>query len=214
MPIQTNYIDELANTIYFELNDAEPVVDQYHLSRYDIVNLCGGIPAPTITSIRVIMHATYTSAISVRVFSDQYEVVRNMDFQIGRIDNNHMVVAQPGQGLGTNLFLTQVRSARDHHFKRLHMTALTPDDERNWTGYYFWAELGYENTDTDEFHAWAVEMGRDELTLSELVQSASGRQLWRQTGFTWIGNFYLTDDHPCMAYLLQHLQRQGIDFDL
>ncbi|MBS1665518.1 MAG: hypothetical protein JST68_31040 [Bacteroidetes bacterium] len=214
MPIQTNYIDELVHTINFEINDAAPVLAQYHLSPYDIVNLCGGIPAPYITSIRVIMHATYNSALSVQISSDQYEVVRNIDFQIGRIDNNHMVVVHPGEGLGTNLFLTQVKTARRFRFKKLHMTALIPDGERNWTGYYFWAELGYENTDIEEFHAWAAEMGREELTLSELVQSESGRRLWRQSGFIWIGNFYLNDDHACTGYLRQHLKRKGIDFDI
>jgi hypothetical protein len=93
---------------------------------------------------------------------------------------------------------------------------LTPYDidELDWTGYYFWAELGYENKDVEEYYAWAAERGRTEKTLSELVQSEDGQQLWRREGFAWIGNFYLADSHACMIYLKRHLRRKGIDFEL
>ena len=212
MPILTNYLDDRLPIVDIELNDTLPVLGQYHLSPFDIINLCGGIPSPEITSVRVVINSTFSSALSVQIFTDQYEVVRNIDFQIGRIDNNFMLVRERGQGLGTKLFLTQVQTARQLNFKRLHTTALAPNDDLNWSGYYFWAELGYENTDIEEYRAWATEMGRGEPTLSELVQSESGRQLWKQSGFTWIGNFYLANDHPCMGYLRRHLERKGIDF--
>jgi hypothetical protein len=52
------------------------------------------------------MHATYASAPAVEVRTDQYEVVRRMDFQIGRISNDFMLVRDRGRGTGTNLFLT------------------------------------------------------------------------------------------------------------
>jgi hypothetical protein len=212
MPILTNYLEALLPIVDINLNDTSPVLRQYHISPFDIINLCGGIPSPETTSVRVIMNSTFSSALSVQIFTDQYEVVRNMDFQIGRIDNNFMLVRDQGKGFGTKLFLTQVQTARQLNFKRLHTTALAPNDDLNWSGYYFWADLGYENTDIEEYRAWATEMGREEPTLSELVQSESGRQLWKQAGFTWIGNFYLTDDHPCMGYLRRHLERKGIDF--
>ncbi len=214
MPIRTNYLDDLSPAVDIELNDIQPILGQYHFSPLDLINLCGGIPGPDITSVRVIMHSTFSSALSVQIYADQFEVVRNMDFQIGRIDNNFMLVKDRGQGLGTKLFLTQVQTARRLHFRRLHTTALAPDDELGWSGYYFWAELGYENTDVEEYKVWATEMGREEPTLSELVQSESGRQLWRQSGFTWIGNFHLADGHPFLSYLKRHLERKGIDFPL
>ena len=57
-------------------------------------------------------------------------------------------------------------------------------------------------------------MGRKEATLSELMQSESGRQLWKKTGFTWIGNFFLADGHPCLDYLRKHLRRKKINFEV
>ena len=214
VPLQINYLDTFSPAIQIELNNASSVLGQYNISPFDIINLCGGVPAPDITSIYVQLHATYASALSVRIVTDQYEVTRRMDFSIGRINNDFMLVHQRGHGLGTNLFLTQVQTARQFHFRQLHVNAIAPDDELDWTGYYFWAELGYENKDVEEYQAWATERGRTEPTLSELVQSDSGRQLWRHEGFAWIGNFYLTDEHPCMTYLRRHLERKGIDFVL
>jgi hypothetical protein len=181
---------------------------------YDIVNLCGGIPGPDITSIRVQITATYTSALAVKIVTNQYEVTRRIDFEIGRINNDFMLVHHRGLGTGTNLFLTQVQTARRFHFRQLHVNAIAPDEELDWTGYYFWAELGYENKDVEEYLAWAAERNRTEKTLSELVQSEAGRKLWRKDGFSWIGNFYLAESHTCMGYLKRHLERKGIDFEL
>ncbi len=89
-----------------------------------------------------------------------------------------------------------------------------PEDGLDWGGYYFWAKLGFENTDIGEYKAWAAEMGRKEPTLSELMQTKIGRELWKNTGFTWVGNFHLAKDHPCSGYLQKYLQRKKINVDL
>ena len=210
--IQTNYIDELFPSIHIELQNA--FEEQLPLSVRDIINLCGGMPAPNITNARVIITPTYGSALNVKIKTDQYEVARNMDFEIGRIDNNYMHVEEKGKGIGTHLFLNQVQAALQHGFRRLYMVAFAPSDDLAWYGYYFWANLGFENADIDEYRDWAAAMGRKEATLSELMQSESGRELWKNTGITWIGNFYLTKGHRCFDYLQMHLQRKKIDFTL
>jgi hypothetical protein len=214
MAIRTNYIEEVTPNIRIEGKDAARVLKHYGITVDDVVNLCGGIPSPHITNIRVTITATYSSALSARVFTDQYEVARNMDFEIGRIDNNFMYVQEKRQGLGTNLFLTQVHTALRHRLRKIHLTAMGPEDGLDWNGYYFWAVLGFENTDIDEYLAWASAMGREEPTLSELVQTESGRLLWKNGGFTWIGNFHLEKSHTCMKYLQQYLRRKNIDFML
>jgi hypothetical protein len=210
--IQTNFIDERFPSIRIELNNASK--GKLPVAILDIINLCGGIPSPDITNVHVNITPTYASSLSVKINADQYEVARNMDFEIGRIDNNYMHVKDKGKGIGTNLFLNQVRTARKLGFKKLYMVAFAPSDELAWYGYYFWANLGFQNTDVDDYLNWANAMGRKEPTLSELMQSESGRELWKNTGFTWIGNFYLAKGHPCLEYLRMHLQRKKIDFSL
>ncbi len=136
-------------------------------------------------------------------------------FSIGRIDNIFLYVNEQGQGIGTNLFLNQFQAARQHGFKRIHVTAMAPfDDEPHWTGYYFWACLGFENEDIEDFQDWAAEMGREEPSLSALVQSETGRELWKMTGFTWNGNFFLSDGHVCIQNMKMHLEQKGINFPI
>jgi hypothetical protein len=94
--LQTNFIDELFPSIHIELINA--LEEQLPLTIRDIINLCGGMPAPDITNARVIITPTYASALSVKINTDQYEVARNMDFEIGRIDNNYMHVEEKGEG--------------------------------------------------------------------------------------------------------------------
>jgi len=55
-------------------------------------------------------------------------------------------------------------------------------------------------------------LGWQEPTLSELVQTEEGRAFWRKKGFTWAGNFFLANGHPCWRYLKRHLQEKGIVF--
>jgi hypothetical protein len=62
--IRTNFIDDLYPLIHFELKDSSIVLEQYKIPARDIVNLCGGIPSPRVTNIRVIISATYTSALT------------------------------------------------------------------------------------------------------------------------------------------------------
>jgi hypothetical protein len=209
-----NFIDHVFPHIHIETKNAQPVLERHGCSLRDAIDLCGGIPTSYITNIRVKIHSTYSTALCVQVVTDQYEVARNMDFEIGRIDNNYMYVEQKGQGIGTSLFLTQIRTARKFNFKKIHVTAMGPEDGLDWRGYYFWANLGFENTDIKEYKAWAAEMDRKEPTLSELVQTKAGRELWKNTGFTWIGNFHLAKDHPCSDYLQKYLKRKNLNFDL
>jgi hypothetical protein len=89
------------------------------------------------------------------------------------------------------------------------------DDEGTaWYGYYFWANLGFQNVEINEYREWAAEMKRKEPTLSELMQTDEGRELWKNIGISWIGEFFLAEGHPCYKYLRLHLKRKGIEFDL
>lgn len=220
MPPQTNYIETLYPQIKFNISDPHSVLRQNKVTEKDIVNLCGGIPLANITKIKVDISSQYQPALCVQIKTDQYETVRTMDFTLKQIDNNIMIVSDEAKGkhIGTNLFLNQLVTARVHDFEKLHTIAVAPskyDDEGTaWYGYYFWANLGFQNMEPDEYRAWAAEMQREEPTLSELMQTDQGRELWRNTGISWIGEFFLAQGHPCYHYLKLHLKRKGIQFDL
>lgn len=212
MPLVTNYIKDVLPFAQVSIHNV--MEENLPIPMQDFLNLCGGVPLPSITNLKVDIYATYSSAFTVKIFSDQYETVRSMDFSIGRIDNNYLYVTEKGQGIGTNLFLNQFQAARERGFKRIHLTAMAPyDDELRWNGYYFWACLGFHNSDVEEFHVWAQKMNRKEPTLSALMQTDEGRDFWKATGFTWIGDFFL-EGYDCIKHLKAHLQRRGIDFQI
>jgi hypothetical protein len=213
MPLVTNFTNDILPYADFSLLGIEE--KDLPVSLKDLLDLCGGIPSPSITGVRIEIFATFSSAFAVRICSDQYEAVRNMDFSIGRIDNNYLFINEQGKCIGTNLFLNQFQAARDNGFKRIHLTAMAPSEEEpDWSGYYFWACLGFQHADVNEFEAWAKTMGRKEPTLSDLMQTETGRMLWKATGFTWIGDFFLTEGYKCITHLKAHLQRKGIDFPI
>jgi hypothetical protein len=63
--IRTNYIENVFPHILIDQKGAQPILDDYGFSVRDVINLCGGIPAPHISNIRVTIAATYSSALSV-----------------------------------------------------------------------------------------------------------------------------------------------------
>jgi hypothetical protein len=210
---RTNYIDEKYDLIKPQIEDMAGVLRKYNLFVIDVVNLCGGMPSPDITDFQIRISSQYSDAITVEITTNLYEVVRAIDFQTGRIDNNFMLVYERGKTIGTNLFLNQLLTARKLGFQKFHTVAMAPNssDDTDWLGYYFWANLGFENSDIDEFKEWAITMGRKEESLSELVQTEEGREVWKKNGFTWVGNFYIEIGHPCWGYLKKHLERKGIE---
>jgi hypothetical protein len=201
----------------FEIRDPHQVMAQNKLTPPEVVNLCGGIPSPDISGISVRISSEYQAALNVQVETDQYEVARIIDFDLRRIDNQIMVVEEEAQGkhIGTYLFLNQVLAARDCQLERLRTIAMAPslyDEEgMDWCGYYFWAELGFQNSEPELYAQWARENKRPEPTLSECVQTEAGRRAWRSSGSSWVGEFFLAKDHPCFYYLKRHLKRKGIE---
>ena len=184
----------------------------------DVLNLCGGIPLPTISGIHVNISSQYAGALTAEVATDQYQVIRTIDMDIRRIDNRSMVVDQAlrGRGIGTNLFLNQVQTARQWQFVKLRTYTRAPspydDEDKDWQGYYFWANFGFVNTETEEFNQWAAARNLHETSLTELMQSEGGRNIWRQSGYSWIGEFILDEGHICSTYLKAYLKRKGIDW--
>jgi len=218
LPIQTNFIEELFDQIAFTVVDTQAVMSEFGLTRANVLNLCGGIPLPTITNIQVDISSQYKGALTIQISSDQYELIRMIDMDLRRIDNRVMVVEQEarGQGIGTNLFLNQVEAASQGQFIRLRTFTQAPsafdDEDLDWQGYYFWANFGFVNIETEEFNQWATLRGREEVTLNDLMQSEEGRELWKQEGFAWTGDFILQKGHACFIFLQTYLQRKGIDW--
>jgi hypothetical protein len=122
-----------------------------------------------------------------------------------------------GEYLGTCLFLNQVSYARKLSFIKLNTTALEWDGTERWDGYYRWARLGYQIIDRNDLEDFADLMRffpRPETSVGELVLSEEGYTFWKSQGFTWTGEFLLTDDSPSMNHLRHYLGLKQINFTL
>lgn len=98
MGIQTNFLEVVYDQIKWTIEDPDSVMLQYGATDKDILNLCGGIPLPDISNIRVQIYPQYPSALVVTVNTDQYEVIRLIDFEVKLIDNHFMVMAGAERG--------------------------------------------------------------------------------------------------------------------
>lgn len=217
MPIQTNFINDCYDAIRITIEDPHRVMNQYNVTDRDIINLVGGVPLPTITNIRVIISSQYQESLLVKMNTDQFEVIRRIDFDIGRINNSYMRVYKEYKGMhiGTHLFLNQIQVARQYGFEKINVIAAAPDEgDEDWHGYYFWADLGFENTEPDLYMEWARVNNRTEPTLNHLMQSQDGRDAWRKARIHWIADFHLTEGHTCWFFLQESLDRKGIDWQM
>ena len=219
--MQTNFVEAVYDQIQWTIEDSDSVMLKYNATDKDILNLCGGIPLPDISNIRVQIYPQYPAALVVTVNTDQYEVIRLIDFEVKLIDNHFMVVAETARGkhIGTNLFLNQREAAQTWKFRKLRTIARAPvidedNRETDWYGYVFWANMGYANREPEEYARWAEKMNRTEPSLNELMQTEDGRQIWELYGTTWVGEFFLAKGHACSRYLKMYLKRKGIDVNI
>ena len=104
-----------------------------------------------------------------------------------------------------HLPLNQVQAARQWKLVKLRTYTRAPspydDEDQDWQGYYFWANFGFVNTETEEFQKWAEARNLYDTSLNQLMQSDEGRKIWRQNGYSWIGEFILDERHPIHVLL-------------
>ena len=185
--------------------------------KYDsIVNLTGGIPGKDISNIRHDLFRSGTTIYSI-IDSDQYRIERHIDPVRKTIYNNYMRVHATGGGLGLNLFLNQVREARNQGYSSLTVTAAGSKQYiKDWNGYVTWAKFGYEMSTPyrEKFLSVMKQHGRKEKTLFELVSTKEGEEFWKEVGFQWHGTFNLAEGSQSIKNLREYLSARKINFAL
>lgn len=142
MEIQTNFIEELFDRVKIDSN-GHSIEEIYSasLTDKDIIDLCGGIPSNQITSITIEIQCNKSGIFDVLIFSDFYYVSRILNFNEKVIYNSSLTVYEDyrGQGLGRNLLVNQIISARNFGFNLLNANA----SAGRMNGFYTWGRLGY-----------------------------------------------------------------------
>jgi len=137
MAIETNFIGVIECAIAWEVRDNHYVLDRYSITREDVLQLCGGIPAREVLFVNVEITSSTAYTVTVNVQTDLYRVFRTINFDSKELFNDKMRVFNKEQHIGTSLFLNQVAYARQLGFIRLSTTALEWDGIERWDGLPF-----------------------------------------------------------------------------
>lgn len=224
----SNYIDrrpdlsvykldkKLRSGIDFDRSDINAVMKKHRLSEDLLLQLSGGVPTRSFDKFNFTMYGLSEDVVKTTIDASFGEVVRRFDFKEKTIYNGLMDLDEKGQGIGTRLFLTEVRTARQQGFKEMTVYAAGDPYDDRWDGFYRWGRLGYK-MDTDDqrrFDRLMKDHDRTEANIGELVLSDEGYKFWKENGFSWHGTFDLTDGSENMNYLIEYLRRKKIDFGL
>jgi hypothetical protein len=134
------------------------------------------------------------------------------------LDNSAFQVRDTGQGLGTRVFIDQVRSAAALGVA----TILTVGGKGNVTtdlgvmtnanGYYTWPRLGYTGSLMADFADKASQaLGYRVTTVMDLMQTPEGRDYWRANGYQTDLYFDLRPDSPSRQILAAYAAAKGLD---
>lgn len=219
-PLQTNFIESLKKKIEHNLtkNDYENMKDVTDLNHTQLVNLTGGVPSPNITNLKhSVSFIERAGIIHSSIYSDQYRIQRDIHYDDKWIYNALMRVHDQGKGIGLNLFLNQVKEARQSGFKYLKVSAegsYSIKDE--WNGYVTWARFGYVMSKESQlmFKSLMKANSRKEKTVFELVSTKEGLDFWEKNGNSWSGEFDLKENSQAMKNLKEYLNKRSIIFDL
>lgn len=202
-----NFSDILLSTpqqITRQVLSQEP--DVCNISDQTLLDLCGGMPIDDPHNFRMVIKVTGSCIYEVAVFCEEYYLNRTIDFNDQEIINNHMRVRNPGNGLGTTLFINQVNFAVGNNFNRINVVAVGPGNGQ--TGHRKWGRVGFEMSDLDaaDFAAWCRQFGFQQVNLFELLRMDDGYEFWTDLGFNWYGTFDLTAGSECHQRLTTYVQ--------
>jgi hypothetical protein len=216
--LKTNFFQEKQGEIKRVFSDVvlNEAMKKSHLTYEQIVSLTGGIPKDHISDIS---HTLTVSGeiITSSITSKQHSILRTIHTGAKWIYNDYMRVNDAGGGIGLNLFLNQVKEARNAGFKYLKVSAAGDYYSRSdWNGYQTWAKFGYVMSPADQhlFDNTMRSHGRPEKTVFELVSSKEGAEFWERNGEGWSGTFELHDGSQSMQNLQAYLTARNIDAEL
>lgn len=209
MQMQTNFIEEILPGIELDSNgNSIQEICSGALSEKDIINLSGGIPPKEITSMTLDIEYETPGVFNVLIFTNLYYVSRTINFNQKVIFNSSMRVEKQQQGLGRNLLINQIISARSFGFTLLNANAAG----NPMNGFYTWGRLGYTMTFSykERFDELSRINNRKEKSLFELLKTEEGRNFWINNGFTWNGVFFVKEGSENIYLLKDYLKEKDI----
>ncbi|MCW3108046.1 MAG: hypothetical protein JWQ09_2552 [Segetibacter sp.] len=211
MEIKTNFIEEIFHHIKLDSNGHSiDEISSGSSTEKDFINLCGGIPSNQITYLTLDIQCDKSGVFEVFIFTDFYYVSRTLDFNQKITFNSSLRVNedQQKQGLGRNLLINQIISARSFKFNLLNANAAG----NTMNGFYTWGRLGYTMAFSyrEKFNELLRKNNMEERSLFELLKTKEGQKFWMKNGFTWNGIFFLGKGSENIRLLKDYLNEKGM----
>ena len=188
------------------------LLKRYDVTPVDLCNLCGGLPSSDTRFTEVSYNIVSTDSCEFQIVTNRYHVTRRIDFSHKIVDNHHMEVFAKGNGIGTSLFINQVRTAAQLGFRKISLFAAGPEYGPEYDGYVFWGKFGFlmaDINDREDFLEWANYLNYPETDLGQLLLYGE-EGAWRLVGFSWSGTFDLAPRSKSWQQLHQYLQIKGL----
>lgn len=163
-----------------------------NLSEREIINLSGGIVEKDLNGKIAIEKnfITEDNSLLISISSNKY-FSRRYIYPDGTIVNDELIIKPEfrKQGLGTKLLFNQQEQASKLGFKKISLIA------GGENGYYSWARLGFQMSDKDNqtFKRVLPAKFKETKNVNELVSTKAGAAWWDNNGFSWHGEFDLTE---------------------
>lgn len=148
----------------------------------------------------------------------QEQGVGRMDREVYQVDgdivleNKNLFLDRPGQGLGFDIFRTQVETARELGVDRI-KTYAWRDAETKANGYYTWPRFGYDAPIPRGMTGLLPESLGTARRVSDLMRTQAGRDWWKENGVSLEMEFDLREGSRSMmlfeAYVRQRAERAG-----
>lgn len=159
------------------------------------------------------------NSLEVYVTSADYVAIRIVKEK--SIENKELVVAEKGKGLGTKIFLQQVKSASENGFDKIETVGGIAQGQN---GYYTWPRLGYDaNIYASNFKEGAGRNKADKLLqkkgfitgnpkgkISTLMKTEEGRSFWKRHGFEVKMSFNLKEGSLSRRILDEYVKQKEI----
>lgn len=205
-----NYIDQLFYTVDIDRPlIVSPIMDNCGVDSFILLELCGGIPIVDLENIRMNIEVINSCVYEVTIITPVYHIERTINFVDKLIINATMIIYTPNEGIGNNLFYNQVTAAIKHGFKLLRTN---PVKGHNFNGYYVWGRLGYSIVQSylDQYKLWCEENEIEYKPLFEILLDETSRRKWIDNGYSWIGEFNLSDNSENIINYNKYLSIKGL----
>ena len=171
--------------------------------------ILGGQGNDTETEIRINKDdETYAIKIDIK---DGYKSERSLqvDFEGDVVmKNNWFKVYDTGKGLGTEIFARQVQALRAAGVKKIKCLAARSGE---MNGYITWAKFGYDGDIPDEYlDGIEEEFGTRITQMSDLIQTAGGKEWWQEYGGDWYATFDLDPNSYSSRHFENYMKKRGI----